>query len=222
MTIHQLYPEIQKNPIFEDSSPCSVDQYLTEQVLSVLEFLDGSIVYSSTEHQNKIGMIIQGTAQVYTGTPGDQILLNTLRAGDMFGIANLYIEDEPFPTIITARDSCKIVFMDRDAVCQLIENDPVITKNFLRFQSKKIMYLNRKIMTFTAGSAERKLFVFLTEHAEDGIFTPTCSMSTLANMLGIGRASLYRGMDHLIGCGWIKKQGKRIYILNHDALAELI
>lgn len=84
------------------------------------------------------------------------------------------------------------------------------------------MYLNRKIMTFTAGSAERKLSVFLAENATDGVFTPTCSMSALANMLGIGRASLYRALDRLTDCGWIERRGKEIYVLDQDALAELI
>ena len=77
-------------------------------------------------------------------------------------------------------------------------------------------------MTFTAGNAERKLSVFISEHAKDGVFTPPCSMSALANMLGIGRASLYRAIEHLIACGWMEKKGKQFYLTDHNASAELI
>ena len=222
MTIHSIIPNLEKNPIFSGASPSITNRCITEQTLSVLDFADGAVVYSSSECQGKIGILLDGTAQVHTGTLGDTILLNTLRVGEMFGIANLYAEDEPFPTVIVAKSFCKVLFIDRNAVCSLIEQDPVVTKNFLKFQSQKILYLNRKIMTFTAGNAERKLSVFLRENAKDGIFTPNCSMSTLSNMLGIGRASLYRALDRLIACGWIEKKGKEIYILNQDALAELI
>ena len=222
MSVYQLYPNIKKHPIFENAPPQAVDRYLDNAVLSCADFTNDEILYSSESHQEKIGIILKGSAEIHTGLSGEQVLLNTICEGEMFGIANLYAEDEPFPTVITAKEFCRVLFIERQAICRLIENDPVITKNFLKLQSRKIMYLNKKILTFTAGSAERKLSVFLCAHAQNGIFTPSCSMSALASMLGIGRASLYRSLDRLVECGWIRREGKSIHILNQDALAELI
>lgn len=222
MTIHEIFPQIQSNPIFIGTNPQSIRKFLTESTLHIQEFSDQEIIFSSSNSLSKIGIVLEGKAQVFVGGSDEQTLLNTIGCSGMFGIANLYADNEPFPTTIVSKDVCKILFIDKTAFCNLVEHEPIVTKNFLILQSQKIMYLNRKIMTFTAGNTERKVSVFISENAIDGVFTPTCSMSVLANMLGIGRASLYRALDHLIECGWIKKSGKSFVILDHHALAEMI
>jgi DNA-binding MarR family transcriptional regulator len=77
-------------------------------------------------------------------------------------------------------------------------------------------------MTFTAGSAEKKLASFILDHERDGIFSPPCSMIDLASMLGMGRASLYRAMDQLISQGWIEKKNKVFMITDLNALTAFI
>ena len=222
MKLQELFPLIQANPIFLGADLKCVQKHLTDASMETKDFSEGAVIYSSRDGQRNVGILLSGSAQVFTGIGSEPTLLNTVGASDMFGIANLYADDEPFPTTILAKTSCRVLFIDRRAFCDMIENEPVITKNFLILQSRKILYLNRKLMTFTAGSAERKVAVFLSEHTVDGVFVPNCSMSVLANMLGIGRASLYRALDRLIECGWIEKRGKSYLVLNQDALAELI
>ena len=78
------------------------------------------------------------------------------------------------------------------------------------------------IYTLTAGSAERRLAVFLLDYEQDGVFIPPCPMNRLAELLGIGRASLYRAIDALCAEGLIEKQGKNIHLRNKDALLRLI
>jgi DNA-binding IclR family transcriptional regulator len=47
-------------------------------------------------------------------------------------------------------------------------------------------------------------------------------MSRLAELLGMGRASLYRAIDALCDEGLVEKQGKTILIRNKPALLRLI
>ncbi len=222
LRIEKIFPSITKNPIF-----CKVDfnsayTYLNEASMLVRFFNQKEVAYSSTAEGVCIGILLSGKAQVYTGSANDPILLKSLKAGELFGIANLYAEEEPFPTMIITTEPCEILFINGEAFKSFIENDTVALRNYLSFQSKKIVYLNHKIMTFTAPNAEKKLAVFLLDHEQNLVYTPSCSMSALADMLGIGRASLYRGMDHLIEHGWIEKKGKKIYIKDRDALLGFI
>ena len=81
----------------------------------------------------------------------------------------------------------------------------------MQFLSRKIIYLNKKLATLTAGSAEKKLAAYISEHQIDGVFTAT-SLSELANILQMGRASLYRAIDSMTENGIIKKSGKQFII----------
>ena len=112
------------------------------------------------------------------------------------------------------------MFVSSDAVKALIENDKSVMHSFLCLLSNKIVYLNKKISSLTAGSAERRLSVYLSENAKDGIFTLTTSASALAAMLDIGRASLYRALDKLEADGGIERCGKSIIIKDLDIFSK--
>ena len=151
----------------------------------------------------------------------EKVVLKTHVAGNMFGVANLYTEEPP-PSIISAVEPTDVLFVDGEAFCDMIENDMNAMRAYLAFLSKKIIYLNKEISTFTAGSAEKKLAVFLCENQQDGRFEPSFSMSHLAEMLGVGRASLYRALDSLEADGLIKRIDKTILIPDKYKLSKII
>ena len=220
--IEQFFSSLEQHPIFKQTDRNKISFYLNEQACSVIDFVTDDLIYSSASPEKQVGLLLQGKASVQTGSASDYTLLNTVGEVELFGIANLYAEDEPFPTVITAATSCTVLFFKDAAFRAFLENDPTATKNFLKFQSQKILYLNRKIMTFTAGSAEKKMASFILDHEVNHVFTPPCSMSSLANMLGIGRASLYRALDHLIDQGWIEKRDRSFIILDPDSLSKFL
>ena len=146
------------------------------------------------------------------------MLIKTVSEGAIFGIANLYSENAAFPTRISAKKSCKVLFISPDDVRSLIENDPSVMRAFMAFLSEKIVYLNKKINSFTAGSAERRLTLFLADNAENDIYTSETSLSALATMLDIGRASLYRALDKLELEGLIERKDRSIILKDRDLL----
>ncbi len=218
-TSTELLSILRKHPLFATLTSDDVVRYFSDGSAEIISFGAHEIAYSSSAERVRIGILLSGKARVETDA---QALVKSLRIGELFGIANLYAEDEPFPTAIVTTSPAKILFLDGEAVKKLIENEPEILKNYLAFQSRKIVYLNRKITTLTAGSAEKKLAVFLLDYEQDCIFTPPCPMSRLAELLGMGRASLYRAIDALCDEGLIEKQGKNLILRNKDALLRLI
>jgi CRP-like cAMP-binding protein len=155
MIMFDDYALLTSHPLFRGADPDAIPRYLNEETTAVVRVSAGSTAYDSEGTEDRIGMLLCGTAQAFTGANGETALLKTIRAGELFGIANLYAEDEPFPSRIVAISSCEILWIRRDALKAWIEHDPAILRNYLSFQSKKILYLNRKIATLTVGSAER-------------------------------------------------------------------
>lgn len=219
LSASELLLHLKQHPIFSELTEEEVTTYFSGDRSEIKAFPPKKIAYSSSTDRVRIGIFLSGKARVETEA---QALVKSLRVGELFGIANLYAEDEPFPTSIVTTAEAKILFLDGDAVKRLIEEVPSVRRAYLTFQSGRIVYLNRKIATLTAGSAERRLAVFLLDYEQDGIFLPPCPMNRLAELLGIGRASLYRAIDALCAEGLIEKQGKTIYLRNKDALLHLI
>lgn len=220
MRLTEFYPDIKKHPIFKSSESAAIDKYITEDDFNVQKYRAGEEICSPCTSNNAVGVILRGCATVSSRDEDKNVLLRTMGVGAMFGIANLYAENIEFPTRIVAKSTCEVLFIKKDAIRELIENDKSTLKSFLAFQSNRIVYLNKKINSFTAGGAERRLSLFLLDNAVDGIYSADVSMSALAEMLDIGRASLYRAFDTLEAAGCIERKDKKTIMVDQARISE--
>ncbi len=209
---------IKRNPLLFGVNDKTLDKLLCSDGVRTETFEGDEIAYSQKTEGGEIAFVISGAARVYSGAEGENALLRTIHESDVFGVANLYCESESFPSRIITSERTELLFIDRTIFKHFIESDSVLLKNYLEFQSKKIMYLNKKISVFTAGSAEKKLAFFMLDHINGNCFTSPSSMSRLADMLGIGRASLYRAIDQLSLEGIIIERRKNDMIVNVEKL----
>ena len=219
MHLLEQFPILRSIPLFEIASKEHIRQCFGEQVPLPCKFSPGQIVYSSDTEGDRIGILISGEAEIHTIGGEARTLLKAAKAGQMFGVANLYAADAAFPTVIRAKTATEILFIEGDVFRAFIEGDPGVLRFYLEFLSKKIVYLNRKIATFTAGSAEHRLALFLLENQSEERFVPPYSMATLANLLGVGRASLYRAVDKLAEMSLVEHQNGCFRLLDPKALA---
>lgn len=162
-------------------------------------------------------VLLSGRAHILSGDSGRTVILRTLGPVDVFGAARLFCRDaEPFSRI-EALSECRIWSIPAAEVRELIHKNPVFCDNYLTFLSERVRFLNCKIRGFTAGSAERRLALWLAAEEHDDIILPA-SLSALSDMLDIGRASLYRAFDRLTADGLIVKNGREITVLDRDSL----
>ncbi len=200
---------------------CGVDR---RQAISIWQthacgvsvFADGEVIHSPDSNEKKVGLILHGRAVVTTRDPSKNALLRYLGEGDAFGVANLF-NDEPYVSMIRADKSCRVFFMSERAVREMLENDRAFLYNYLTFLSGRVCYLNRKIEYLTAGSAERRLALYLCSFEKSEI-SLEISLSALSELLDVGRASLYRAFDRLVADGHIQKNGRRITLCNANTL----
>ena len=192
--------------IFERNGCCAVD------------FEDGDIILSQTESSRKAGIFLVGEASATTANASKNALLRFFKSGDFFGIANLFT-NEIYVSSIRAKKRCRVFFFSEEVIRELLEADKTFLYNYLGFLSSRICYLNRKIRYLTAGSAERRLALYLSSFEKETVELGA-SLSSLSELLDIGRASLYRAFDTLTADGYIKKDGRTIYLLNPDAMIQ--
>lgn len=195
----------------------NIKKYIQEASVCICNFNSGDVIYSPTSQKKSVGVVISGKVVASS----DNALLKVIHENDMFGIANLYSNDD-FPSVITARSASSVLFIEEAAFKALLENDTKLLKVYLEFMSNKIVFLNKKISSLTAGNTEKKLAAFLIDNQRDGVYSLPVSISALADMLSVGRASLYRAMDSLAAEGLILRDGKIITIPDKNALLNFI
>ena len=194
--------------------------------------VDGS-EYSVYSHGELIGgrgpclpVIISGSAAVLGKNPErNGVVLRMLKAGSVFGVSFLFNEDESAISIVRAESETEALLIPQSVISGLIHRDGDFAERYIRLLGVKIRFLGSKIEAFTSGSAEERLARHLIALACEGDDTDgeTCitlesSVSRLADMLNIGRASLYRALKALEEKGFIRQNERHITITDRAAL----
>lgn len=204
-----------KNPIFQSIALPQLRELL-EQEVKLCSFCKEEIIYSPDQFEESIGLFLKGYA---VAEKNGSVILNTFEPGSCFGVATLFSHSKRYVTTIRAKSDCVVAFLSGDSMTRLFREEPQISLNYISFLASRIHFLNRKIDQFTAVSAEEKLALWLLEQAEHGNpFRMPVSYAKLADMLALGRSSLYRAFDTFEEEGVLKKDGKQLEILDMNRL----
>lgn len=219
--IARALAELKKSFLFRGCDGELFDLHVNEKTCGICRYAPGETIYEPKKYKKSLGVMLSGKAVVYSSDGARQVLLRTFEAKEIFGAAALFSSDDDFVTSICAKTECEVLFIGDEVMYSLIDKDGAVRKNYITFLSDKIRFLNRRITYFTAGSAERRLSLYLLGLAGDGdTVTLRISMSALSEMLDVGRASLYRAFDRLILDGFIEKDKKNIRIQDPNKMYE--
>ena len=212
---------LKKSSLFRGCDEAVFASHINEESCNISHYEPSSHIYEPKSYKKCIGFVLSGKVVVHSSDASRQVLLRTFEAGEMFGVAALFANDVDFATNISAKTECDVLFIGDTVIYSLIENDSSVRRNYLTFLSEKIRFLNRKITFFTAGSAERKLSLYLLGlPREESKVKLSISMSALSDMMDLGRASLYRAFDRLCEDGFILRDGKTVILLDPDKMRE--
>ena len=175
-----------------------------------LVFEKGQVIYDADHVQRALAFILEGHVRVMF----DRVVMNDLYPGDVFGAAALFGSSEPYPSTVMAVTSCRVVLISQETVSRWMTAVPRVGENYVRFLSDRIRFLNRRLSTLTAGQADGRLWRYLLAHRDvEGVVLISGGMSSLAERLDMGRSSLYRSLDALVAAGYIRRDGKKIFIV---------
>ena len=199
-----------KNELF---SKLDID-FLREK-MNLVSAKKGEIIMKQHDFRRCLTFIIKGKATVAKiGLDGHRTIINRLSDGDVFGMATLFYEEEEFPSEITAESNLRLAVFSKEAVEEAFFSSPEFAKAYVTLLSGKIHFLNKKLSAFSEGEASEKLlrWIMTAANGETEFYLPF-SVSKLASMLGIGRASVYRAFETLSEKGLVLREGKKIVIL---------
>lgn len=198
--------------LFSELEPSLLDNIISDTSPEVYDYSRGSVIYSPSEYEKRVGFVLDGVCEVrHTRSDDTVVCINTLSKYDSFGILAVFSSKE-FPSEVYARKNSSILFFTEDAINRLIERYPQISKNIISFCADRIDFLNRKIITFSGQRVEERLASYLiSKQAQHGLFFDF-NRKKAAEAINAGRASVYRALDEMTRCGIISIDSKKIYI----------
>lgn len=179
---------------------------------AVVNFKKGEIIYSPESFKHALGFIVSGCAVVVTDN-SKRLVMKRLSAGSCFGAAAVFGNSGSYVSTVSAVEPCEIVFISEEMLTRLFNVHPNTAISYIAFLSDKIRFLNKKLSLVSCGDAEDTVLKYLSLSAgEDGCAVIPESMTMLASMLGLGRASLYRSLEALEQHGDIVRENDRIRV----------
>ena len=195
--------------LFENVEEEIVKKCCNQSGYTVLDFSPGDILMDS-ESEKYIGIILTVKASIISNDGG--VIIKKLIKNDIYGVAKLF-DATKYPTKIIANSKCSVIAISKDFIERCIEYEKQISLNYIKILAKKISFLNNKINSYTAKSTEGKLYAYLLQiPRENNKIVLKSDFSSIAKMLGIGRASLYRAFEKLENDGLIIKKDKEILL----------
>ena len=181
------------------------------QLVKGYQIEKGKIIYHEGETCETIGIIISGKVDVVSYSfKGHEVLINSLKASDIFG-NNLIFSSEPtYRGDIIAKEKCVIAFINKENLIFLLQNNQEFLKLYLKTQSDFGKSLNARIQLLSFSNAEERLFYYASK--TDNIIEYK-NVTQLASILGVQRETLSRLLTSLTNRHLIKKEKGKISVL---------
>ena len=171
----------------------------------------GSIINHEGDVCENIGVIVSGKVEIISyAFKGKEMLLNSLKAGDIFGNNLIFSSDPLYRGDVVAKEKCVIAFINKDNLVYLLQNNQEFLKLYLQTQSDFGKSLNARIQLLSFTNAEERLFYYASKN--DNVITFK-NVTSLAATIGIQRETLSRLLTSLVKRHLIKKEKGKITFL---------
>lgn len=167
----------------------------------------GEVLYSPENFSQALGLVASGALEAENRSG---IALNTLDRGTLFGVAALFGEVDRYVSTIRAKSAARVLLIERSLLERLFIEHPECALRYVAFLTDRVRFLNAKIESFTAPSAQASLEHWLVQAGGGGDSVTVTSWSAVSRALDMSRTSLYRALDALEADGKIAREGKKV------------
>ena len=207
--------------LFKGIDEAEIDGMIRSSAPIFCSYKRGETVFSSESGEKKVGFVLSGRCEIQIPKEDcAKTVLNTLTYADSFGILSLYADD--FPTNVIATKNSEILFFTPAQITDFVNNCSQISTNLINFLVNRIIFLNKKIATFSGNRVENRLANFiLSECKRYGDTTIPFNRQKTSEKINAGRASVYRALNSMAESGLISIEDKEITILDQSGLERI-
>ena len=170
-----------------------------------------SVIAHEGDLCENVGIIVSGKVDIISyAFKGKEMLLNSLKAGDVFGNNLIFSSDPVYRGDIVAKEKCVIAFINKENLIYLLQNNQEFLQLYLKAQSDFGKSLNARIQLLSFTNAEERLVYYASKNDNVIVFK---NVTALAAQIGIQRETLSRLLTSLVKRHLIKKEKGKITFL---------
>lgn len=159
-----------KTRLFKGIEPKEIEEVLHCLDASTRKYSKGDIIYSAGTVVKKIGLLLSGTAAIESNDIwGNRSILDSLKAGSIFGENYAFLADEPLMVNVVANRDCEILFINiqkllSDHGCGCSPEKKML-QNLMQISAHKSLNLSRRIFHTSAKTIRGRLLSYLSYQA---------------------------------------------------------
>ena len=181
------------------------------QMVKGYQIAKGNIIFHEGDACESIGIIISGKVDIVSYSfEGKEMLINSLKAGEIFGNNLLFSSSPIYRGDVIAKEKAVVAFINRENLVYLLQNNKEFLDLYLQAQSNKAKLLTARIQLLSFPNAEERLFYYASKNHNVIEYK---NVTTLAATLGVQRETLSRLLTSLIKRHLIKKEKGKITVL---------
>lgn len=184
----------------------------------------GETIFFEGDEGTGFYIVADGRVKIFKVSPmGKEHILHIFGAGEPFGEVPVF-NGKPFPATAEALVKTKTIFFPRRKFVQLIEENPSIALNMLGVLSLRLRRFTHQIESLSLQEVPTRLANYLIylseEQGRDEFVELEISKGQLASLLGTIPETLSRIFAKLSEEGLIKVEGRKIHLLDRQALID--
>ncbi|MBO7573584.1 MAG: Crp/Fnr family transcriptional regulator [Bacilli bacterium] len=181
------------------------------QMVKGYQIAKGNVIYHEGDVCENIGIIISGKIDIVSYSfQGKELLINSLKPGEIFGNNLLFSSSPIYRGDVIAKEKSVVAFINKENLIYLLQNNAEFLDLYLNIQSDFGKALNARIQLLSFPNAEERLFYYASKN--NGVITFK-NVTTLAATIGVQRETLSRLLTNLIERHLIKKEKGKITVL---------
>jgi len=181
----------------------------------------GEGIFSDGENADGLYVLFLGRVKVFKlSSEGKEQILHIIEPGEPFGEVAVF-SGNIFPAHAEAMEESKTVFFPRGAFVGLITQDPYLAMNMLAILSRRLKYFTRLVEDLSLKEVPQRFASYLlsgSDPRDKRQVHLNIAKGQLASLLGTIPETLSRILGKMVSEDFITVQGRKITVLDREAL----
>jgi CRP/FNR family transcriptional regulator len=218
-----ILDHIARVPLFEGLPPEQIEDLA--MIVTDQAFGKGENIFAEGEEANGFYVVITGRVKIFKLSPdGKEQILHFFGPGEPFGEVPVFA-GQHFPASAEAMEESRVFFFPRKSFVDLIKRNPSLALNMLAILSKRLRRFAALIDDLSLKEVPGRLAAYLLYLSDQDrgveVLELTVTKAQLASLLGTIPETLSRILGRLSTQGLIETDGRRIRIMDREALRDL-
>lgn len=217
--------KLENCPVFIGLSSEEIESLFDQINFQIKKYNEGQMVTHAGDTVDKLIVVLNGSVKgEMVDFSGKTIKIEDIEAPKPLAIAFLFGKANRFPVNVVSNTESELLIIPKESVLRLFSMNQIILLNYLNTISDRSQFLSDKIKLLSFHSVRGKIANYILQLAQDGSrqITLPLSQNQLAELFGVARPSVGRGMRELHNEGILKVEGKRVSILNMKELKQCL